>query len=302
MTHPSISVSNLVRTFGSTRALDGFSLAVEPGEIRGFLGPNGSGKSTTIRILLGMLRAESGRAQVLGLDPWHDSVHIHRRIAYVAGDTALWPSLTGGEAIDVLTRHWDSPRLTSRKEELLERFELDPTKKTRTYSKGNRQKVALVAALSSDAELYFLDEPTSGLDPLMEAIFQDEVRKLKDEGRTVLLSSHILAEVEKLCDSVTIIRAGKDVQTGTLQELRHLTRSRVTATVSSDPASLLQHPAVHDASIDGDRMSFDIDDTDVNSILATLADLGVRNVTIAPPSLEEMFLRHYGDEIPEETE
>lgn len=302
MTHPSISVSNLVRTFGSTRALDGFSLTVEPGEIRGFLGPNGSGKSTTIRILLGMLRAESGRAQVLGLDPWNDSVHIHRRIAYVAGDTALWPSLTGGEAIDVLTRHWDSPRLTSRKEELLERFELDPTKKTRTYSKGNRQKVALVAALSSDAELYFLDEPTSGLDPLMEAIFQDEVRKLKDEGRTVLLSSHILAEVEKLCDSVTIIRAGKDVQTGTLQELRHLTRSRVTATVSSDPASLLQHPAVHDASIDGDRMSFDIDDTDVNSILATLADLGVRNVTIAPPSLEEMFLRHYGDEIPEETE
>lgn len=302
MTHPSISVSNLVRTFGSTRALDGFSLAVEPGEIRGFLGPNGSGKSTTIRVLLGMLRAESGRAQVLGLDPWNDSVHIHRRIAYVAGDTALWPSLTGGEAIDVLTRHWDSPRLTSRKEELLERFELDPTKKTRTYSKGNRQKVALVAALSSDAELYFLDEPTSGLDPLMEAIFQDEVRKLKDEGRTVLLSSHILAEVEKLCDSVTIIRAGKDVQTGTLQELRHLTRSRVTATVSSDPASLLQHPAVHDASIDGDRMSFDIDDTDVNSILATLADLGVRNVTIAPPSLEEMFLRQYGDEIPEETE
>ena len=300
MGEPAVSVSNLVRTFGTTRALDGLSLEVQPGEVRGFLGPNGSGKSTTIRILLGLLRHDQGEVRVLGMDPWADSVAIHRRIAYVAGETALWPSLTGGEAIDILTRHHRSPAQRRRREELIERFELDPTKKTRAYSKGNRQKVALVAALASDAELLLHDEPTAGLDPRMEAIFMDEIRSLTSQGRTVLLSSHILAEVEKLCDSVTIIRAGRDVQSGPLEELRHLTRSTVRATVGRDASGLSAIPEIHNLRIDGSRVSFDIDDHAVASILSTLAELEVVNVRISPPSLEEMFLRHYGDIIEDE--
>src|SRR5690625_1962665 len=243
---PAIVIRDLTKTFGPTRALDGFSLTVPTGQVTGFLGPNGSGKSTTIRILLGMLRASSGTARVLGRDPWHEAVAIHRRLAYVPGDTSLWPNLTGGEAIDVLTRHERGAAHRRRRAELLERFELDPTKKTRTYSKGNRQKVALVAALSRDVELYLLDEPTSGLDPLMEAVFTEEVRALRDAGRTVLLSSHILAEVEKLCDTVTIIRAGRDVESGTLAQLRHLTRSTVTATLRADPAPIARADGVHD--------------------------------------------------------
>ncbi|HEY9496751.1 MAG TPA: ABC transporter ATP-binding protein [Intrasporangium sp.] len=297
-----IETRDLVKSFGTTKALNGFSLRVEKGQVAGFLGPNGSGKSTTIRVLLGMLRADSGSAQVLGLDPWVDAVAIHRRIAYVAGDTSLWPNLTGGEVIDVLTRLYRKPADRRRREELLERFELDPTKKSRTYSKGNRQKVALVAALATDAELFLLDEPTSGLDPLMEAVFTQEVRALRDQGRTILLSSHILAEVEKLCDTVTIIRAGRDVETGTLAELRHLTRSTVTATTSADPAALTRAAGVHDLTVDDGFLRFDVDNAHVNDVLRLLADKRVENLTIAPPSLEELFLRHYGDEIaaPEE--
>lgn len=300
MTEPAISVSNLVRTFGKTRALDGLSLDVQPGEVRGFLGPNGSGKSTTMRILLGVLRQEKGETRVLGMDPWADSVRIHRRISYVAGETALWPSLTGGETIDILTRHHRSPHERRRRNELIDKFELDPTKKTRAYSKGNRQKVALIAALASDAELLLLDEPTAGLDPLMEAIFMDEVRALKAQGRTVLLSSHILAEVERLCDSVTIIRAGREVQSGPLEELRHLTRSTVTATVRKDPSHLRANREVHDLHVDGPRITFVIDDAVVGPILSTLSALDVVNVRISPPSLEEMFLRHYGDVVEDE--
>ena len=297
-----IETRDLVKSFGTTKALNGFSLRVEKGQVAGFLGPNGSGKSTTIRVLLGMLRADSGSAQVLGLDPWVDAVAIHRRIAYVAGDTSLWPNLTGGEVIDVLTRLYRKPADRRRREELLERFELDPTKKARTYSKGNRQKVALVAALATDAEVFLLDEPTSGLDPLMEAVFTQEVRALRDQGRTILLSSHILAEVEKLCDTVTIIRAGRDVETGTLAELRHLTRSTVTATTSADPAALTRAAGVHDLTVDDGFLRFDVDNAHVNDVLRLLADKRVENLTIAPPSLEELFLRHYGDEIaaPEE--
>jgi len=301
-----IETHDLTKSFGTTQALAGFSLRVEEGQVAGFLGPNGSGKSTTIRVLLGMLRSDSGSARVLGLDPWSDAVAIHRRLSYVAGDTNLWPNLTGGEAIDVLTRLYGKAADRRRRAELLERFELDPTKKARTYSKGNRQKVALVAALSSDAELFLLDEPTSGLDPLMEAVFTEEVRSLRDQGRTVLLSSHILAEVEKLCDTVTIIRAGRDVETGTLAELRHLTRSTVTATTSSDAsattsadASVLATAAgVHDLTVEDGYLRFDVDNSHVNSVLRILADAGVENLTIAPPSLEELFLRHYGDEVP----
>ena len=297
MPDTAIVARDLTKTFGATRALDVFSLTVPTGQVTGFLGPNGSGKSTTIRILLGMLRASSGTARVLGRDPWHEAVAIHRRLAYVPGDTSLWPNLTGGEAIDVLTRHERGAAHRRRRAELLERFELDPTKKTRTYSKGNRQKVALVAALSRDVELYLLDEPTSGLDPLMEAVFTEEVRKLRDAGRTVLLSSHILAEVEKLCDTVTIIRAGRDVESGTLAQLRHLTRSTVTATTTADPARIAGLHGVHDFVADDGRVRFDVDDTAVQDLLPVLAELDVQNLTITPPSLEELFLRHYGDEL-----
>lgn len=300
MTDFAIEASDLVKTFGPTRALDGFNLRVPTASVTGFLGPNGSGKSTTIRVLLGMLRADSGTARVLGQDAWSDAVGIHRRVAYVPGDTNLWPNLTGGEAIDILTRlHGGADN--ARRSELLERFELDPRKKARTYSKGNRQKVALVAALASDAELFLLDEPTSGLDPLMEAVFTDEVRKLRAAGRTVLLSSHILAEVEKLCDTVTIIRAGRDVESGTLAELRHLTRSTVTATThASDAAERFQrHEHVHDLSREDGHLSFDVDNSHTSEVLRLLADVGVENVTIAPPSLEELFMRHYGDDVSE---
>lgn len=220
-----ISVSGLVKTFGKTRALDGLDLTVATGQVHGFLGPNGSGKTTTIRVLLGLLRADSGRATLLGGDPWSDAVELHRMLAYVPGDVSLWPNLTGGEAIDLLGRLRGGLN-RRRRDELLQRFDLDPTKKARSYSKGNRQKVAVVAALASDAELLLLDEPTSGLDPIMESVFQECIREVKGEGRTVLLSSHILAEVEALCDRVSIIRLGRTVQSGTLSELRHLTRDR----------------------------------------------------------------------------
>ena len=305
MTDLAIEAHDLVKTFGATRALDGFELSVPTGRVTGFLGPNGAGKSTAIRVLLGMLRADSGTARVLGRDAWHDSVAIHRRVAYVPGDTSLWPNLTGGEAIDLLTRLQGGEAHRQRRAELLERFELDPTKKSRTYSKGNRQKVALVAALTSDVELYLLDEPTSGLDPLMEAVFTDEIRKLRDGGRTVLLSSHILAEVEKLCDSVTIIRAGRAVETGTLAELRHLTRSTVTATIApgAQPPGgplpgLAQVDGVHHLATNTNRIRFDVDNAAINEVLALLADARVENLTIAPPSLEELFMQHYGDERP----
>src|SRR5918992_5124598 len=223
-----ISISGLVKSFGSVRALDGLDLQVAEGEVHGFLGPNGAGKSTTIRVLLGLLRADAGETRLLGSDPWTDAVALHRRLAYVPGEVNLWPNLSGGEAIDLFGRLRGGLD-RARRDDLLERFELDPTKKCRTYSKGNRQKVAIVAAFASDVELYILDEPTSGLDPLMEAVFQDCVREVKHEGRTVLLSSHILAEVEALCDRVSIIRLGRTVETGTLAELRHLTRTSIAA-------------------------------------------------------------------------
>lgn len=297
MGETAISTTDLTKTFGTTRALDNFNITVPTGQVRGFLGPNGAGKSTAIRVLLGLLRATSGSATVLGMDPWRDAVALHHRLAYVAGDTHLWPNLTGGEAIDVLTRHQRSDVQRRRRDELIERFGLDPTKKARTYSKGNRQKVALVAALSLDVDLYLLDEPTAGLDPLMEVIFTEEVRSLRDQGRTILLSSHILGEVEKLCDSVTIIRAGTDVEHGTLTELRHLTRSSVTATVHSDPAPLADSPGVHALDVDGTTVHFDLDDDRATSVLEVLTAIGVDNLRITPPSLEDLFLRHYGEKV-----
>jgi ABC-2 type transport system ATP-binding protein len=294
-----VSVQGLVKAFGATRALDGLDLVVRTGEVHGFLGPNGAGKTTTIRVLLGLLRPDAGRVVLLGGDPWHDAVALHRRLAYVPGDVNLWPKLSGGEIIDLFGRlRGDlSPR---RRDELLERFELDPTRKARTYSRGNRQKVGLVAALASSAELLLLDEPTSGLDPLMEAVFQDCIREVKAEGRTVLLSSHILAEVEALCDRVSIIRAGRTEQTGTLSELRHLTRTSVTAETSLPPTALAGVPGVHDLQVDGLTAHFEVDAGQLDRVLRHLSDLGARSLVSHPPTLEELFLRHYGDELARE--
>jgi ABC-2 type transport system ATP-binding protein len=293
---PAISVSCLVKRFGTTNALDGLDLTVRSGEVHGFLGPNGAGKTTTVRILLGLLRKDGGEVTMLGRDPWHDAVALHRRLAYVPGEVNLWPNLTGGEVIDLLGRLRGGLD-RRRRADLLERFQLDPTKKIRAYSKGNRQKVALVAAFGSDVELYLLDEPTSGLDPLMEIVFQDVVRELRDAGRSVLLSSHILAEVEALCDRVTIIRAGRATESGTFDELRHLTRTTVVVETARPIGVLSRLPGIHDARLDGTRAHFSVDTRDLNDILERLVAYDVRSLTSSPPTLEELFLRHYGDEI-----
>ncbi|GAA4434925.1 ABC transporter ATP-binding protein [Phytohabitans houttuyneae] len=291
-----ISVAGLVKTFGQTRALDGLDLSVDTGEVHGFLGPNGAGKSTTIRVLLGLLRADAGDVSLLGGHPWRDAVQLHRRLAYVPGDVNLWPNLTGGEAIDLfgaLRGGLDKRR----RADLIERFQLDPSKKARTYSKGNRQKVAVVAAFASDVELYILDEPTSGLDPLMEAVFQECVRDVKREGRTVLLSSHIFSEVEALCDRVSIIRQGKTVEAGTLAQLRHLTRTSISVETSHPITGLEEQAGVHDAKVDGSRAKFDVDSHELDHLLRYLTRFEVRTLSSAPPSLEELFMRHYGDEL-----
>ncbi|WP_026416314.1 ABC transporter ATP-binding protein [Actinomadura oligospora] len=291
-----ISVSGLVKTFGRTRALDGLDLTVRPGEVHGFLGPNGAGKSTTIRVLLGLLRADAGSSRLLGGDPWRDATTLHRRLAYVPGDVTLWPNLSGGEVIDLLGRLRGGldPR---RRDELLERFELDPKKKGRAYSKGNRQKVALVAALASDAELLILDEPTSGLDPLMEEVFQECVRDERGSGRTVLLSSHILSEVEALCDRVTIIRKGRTVETGTLSELRHLTRTSIRAELAGPPDGLADLPGVHDPEVKDGTFKCEVETARLDTLLRRLTEIGVRGLTSQPPTLEELFLRHYQDDL-----
>jgi len=296
-----ISVTGLVKTFGHVRALDELDLEVATGEVHGFLGPNGSGKSTTIRVLLGLLRADAGDVTLLDGDPWHDAVSLHRRLAYVPGDVNLWPNLSGGEVIDLLGRLRGGLD-RARRDQLLERFELDPTKKGRTYSKGNRQKVALVAALASDAELLILDEPTSGLDPLMESVFQDVIKEITDDGRSVLLSSHILAEVEALCDRVSIIRAGRTVERGTLSELRHLTRTSIHAETDRPVTDLADLPGVHDPQVDGLEARFDVDTAQLDGAIRHLTGFGIRSLTSQPPTLEELFLRHYGDELAAERE
>ncbi len=288
-----LEIHDLVKRFGSTVALDGLDLTVAAGEVHGFLGPNGAGKSTTIRVLLGLLRADSGTVRLLGGDPWADAAQLHRRLAYVPGDVNLWPGLTGGEVIDLLGRLRGGLD-ERRRAELLERFDLDPTRRGSTYSKGNRQKVALVAALASDVELLLLDEPTAGLDPLMEAQFREVVREDRGDGRAVLLSSHILSEVERLCDRVSIIRAGRVVESGTLAELRHLTRTQVRAEVASPvPAALAALPGVHDAVVRDRTFSAQVEDAALGDLLSRLAPLGVRSLTSTPPTLEELFLRHY---------
>ncbi|MDQ1287566.1 MAG: polyether ionophore transport system ATP-binding protein [Actinomycetota bacterium] len=297
---PAIDVSGLVKCFGGLRALDGLDLTVRTGEVHGFLGPNGAGKTTTLRVLLGLLRADAGTASLLGGDPWRDVATLHRRLAYVPGDVALWPNLTGGEIIDLLghLRGGLNPR---RRAELLDRFELDPTKKSRTYSKGNRQKVALVAGLASDAELLLLDEPTSGLDPIMEEIFQRCITEVRAQGRTVLLSSHILAEAEALCDRVSIIRNGRVVESGSLADLRHLTRTSVTADLAAAPEGIDRIPGVHGLTTDHRdglvRVRCEIDTDHLDALLRALTSAGVRSLASSPPTLEELFLRHYADEL-----
>jgi ABC-2 type transport system ATP-binding protein len=287
-----IDIMGLDKAFGRTRALDNLNLSVAEGEVHGFLGPNGAGKTTTIRILLGLLRADAGTARLLGGDPWRDVASLHGRLAYVPGDVSLWPTLSGGEIIDMVARMrggLDSRRRAN----LLERFNLDPTKKARTYSKGNRQKVALIAALSSDVELLLLDEPTAGLDPLMEATFRECIREERERGRSVLLSSHILAEVEALCDRISIIRDGHVVETGTLAELRHLTRTTVIAEVAEVPPGLGDLPGVHELDIQGSRVQCDVDGDHLGEVLRALSAYGIRSLVSRPLTLEQLFLRHY---------
>jgi ABC-2 type transport system ATP-binding protein len=292
-----IVVSGLHKSYGSTHALDGLDLEVATGEVHGFLGPNGAGKSTTIRVLLGLLRGDAGDVSLLGGDPWHDAAKLHRRLAYVPGDVNLWPNLTGGEVIDLLGRLRGGLD-EKKRDELLHRFDLDPTKKGRTYSKGNRQKVALVAALASDVELLILDEPTSGLDPLMEEVFRQCIEDERQRDRTVLLSSHILSEVEALCDRISIIRRGKVVETGTLADLRHLTRTSIQAELAGSPNGLAQLPGMHDLDVQGNRVRCEVDTAQLEAVMRQLSASGIKSLVAQPPTLEELFLRHYEDDVP----
>lgn len=295
-----IEINGLVKNFGTVRALDGLDLTVAEGEVHGFLGPNGAGKSTTIRILLGLVRADGGSARLLGGEPWTDAVDLHRQIAYVPGDVTLWPSLTGGETIDLLARMRGGID-EERRAELVDRFDLDPSKKARTYSKGNRQKVSLVSAFSSHARLLLLDEPSSGLDPLMENVFQQCVADARDRGVTVLLSSHILAETEALCQRVTIIRAGRTVESGTLDSMRHLSRTSIKAEMIGDPGDIATIKGVEDVVLDGHTLHAQVDSESLGEVIKRLGDAGVRSLVSQPPTLEELFLRHYdtADDEPE---
>jgi len=291
-----IRTRDLTKSFGEVRALDGVDLTVRTGEVHGFLGPNGAGKSTTMRTLLGLLRGDGGEVELLGGDPWRDAVSLHRRLAYVPGDVHLWPNLTGGEAIDLLGDLRGGVD-RSRRDQLLERFDLDPTKRCSAYSKGNRQKVALVAGFAADVELYLLDEPTSGLDPLMLSVFQDVVREVKVAGRTVLLSSHILSEAEALCDRVSIIRRGRIVESGSLADLRHLTRTTLRIRTSRPLEGLEKWPGIHEVQRDGDETSFVVDADHLAAVVRDVGDHGVIALTSNPPTLEQLFMHHYGDDL-----
>lgn len=289
-----IEVSNLVKFYGSFKALNGVNMRVKRGEVLGFIGPNGAGKTTTIRILLGLLRKNSGTTNVLGKDSWTHAAELHRTMAYVPGEVSLWPTLTGGEVIDLLNKLRGGIN-RERRDEMLKRFDLDPTKKCGTYSKGNRQKVAIVSALASDADLFLLDEPTSGFDPLMEAVFQECILELKQMGRTVLLSSHTLSVVEKLCDSVSIIRQGRIVESGTLDELRHLTRTSISVETEKPIEELDKLEGVHDLSVEENQAHFQVESDKVHRALKHLIQFEVKSLISRPPTLEELFMHHYGE-------
>ncbi|MCR6111543.1 ABC transporter ATP-binding protein [Bacillus sp. A301a_S52] len=287
-----LEVKNLKKQFGTFTALENVNLEVNHGEVFGFIGPNGAGKSTTIRVLLGILKATEGQVRLFGKDAWNDAVDIHKRIAYVPGDVNLWPNLTGGEVIDLFVKLRGTNH-KSRRDELIKKFDLDPSKKCRTYSKGNRQKVALIAAFSSEADLYILDEPTSGLDPLMEQIFQECVKDVKEQGKSVLLSSHILSEVEKLCDKVAIIRDGRIIETGTLTELRHLTRTNVLVETKQPITDLSQLKGVHEIDETDQGLAFQIDTEEMDNVMRHISEFGIVKLESSPPTLEDLFMRHY---------
>ncbi len=287
-----IQIENLTKSFGDFKALDQVNFEVKEGEVFGFIGPNGAGKSTTIRVLLGILKGTEGKATIFGKDVWEDAMEIHKRIAYVPGDVNLWPNLTGGEVIDLFAKLRGDYKKADR-EALLERYKLDPTKKCRTYSKGNRQKVALVSALLSDADLYIFDEPTSGLDPLMENIFQEDVDRLRKEGKSVLLSSHILSEVEKLCDRVGIIREGTIIEKGSLEELRHLTRHHVIVESNETLNGLESVDGVHDVQQDQNKYTFQVDTEKMDAVIKFVSRYSIMKLESAPPTLEDLFMRHY---------
>ncbi|MEK3854207.1 ABC transporter ATP-binding protein [Cytobacillus sp. FSL H8-0458] len=290
-----LKVTNLTKKFGKFTALDGVNLELNAGEVLGFIGPNGAGKSTTIRVLLGILKATDGEVKLFNKDAWQDAVDIHKRVAYVPGDVNLWPNLTGGEVIDLFIKLNGAANKTKR-EELIEKFDLDPSKKCRTYSKGNRQKVALVAAFSSDADLLILDEPTSGLDPLMEKVFQECVLDVKRQGKSVLLSSHILSEVEKLCDRVSIIRQGKIIESGTLSELRHLTRTQMLVDTKLPITGLNEMKGIHDIEESEHGMTFQVDTMQIDEVIRHISQFGISRLESAPPTLEDLFMRHYEGE------
>ena len=293
-----IRAEGLVKTFGPVRALDRLSLNIAEGEVHGYLGPNGAGKSVTMRVLLGLLRPDSGTVRLFGKDPWKHAVELHRRLAYVPGDVELWPNLTGGEVIDMFLRlrgHFSRQR----RDDLIERFNLDPRKKARTYSKGNRQKVALIAALASEVDLLLLDEPTAGLDPLMEAVFQEVIGEAKSAGRSVLLSSHILAQVEALSDRLSIIREGHIVESGSLSQLRHMTRTTVEVQTERSAESIAGHGFVHDFRTEGERSVFEVDGDHIQEVMRHLAELGTRSIVAHPPTLEQLLMRHYGEDLSE---
>lgn len=290
-----LRVNQVTKKFGSFSALDGIDLDVRQGEIYGFIGPNGAGKTTTIRILLGILQASSGTAEVFGLDAWRHAVEIHKRIAYVPGEVSLWSNLSGGEVIDLFVK-LRGANGRNRKEELIQRFDLDPTKKCGTYSKGNRQKVALIAAFASDADLYILDEPTSGLDPLMEQVFQELIREAKGAGKSVLLSSHILSEVEKLCDIVSIIRQGRIIESGTLQELRHLTRTRVHVETARPVPNFAELEGIHDLNTVDRGVVFHVDTDKLGQVIKEISEYGILSLESTPPTLEDLFIHHYSDD------
>lgn len=294
-----IEIEKLTKYYGKFLALNEVDLNVKQGEVFGFIGPNGAGKTTTLRILLGMIRKDSGDIRILGGDPWNDAVRLHRRLAYVPGDVNLWPGLTGGEVIDMLGKLRGGFE-RERRDEIVERFKLDPKKKCGTYSTGNRQKVALIAALVSDVELYIFDEPTIGLDPLMEVVFRECVNTLKQEGKTVLLSSHILSEVEALCDRVSIIRDGHIIETGTFEELRHLTRTSITVDTRIPITALEDLEGVHNLTLEGKHANFSVDAEKIDSVLKYLTSLGVQSLISTPPTLEELFIRYYGSEYKKE--
>lgn len=293
-----IRAEGLVKTFGPVRALDRLSLNIAEGEVHGYLGPNGAGKSVTMRVLLGLLRPDSGTVRLFGKDPWKHAVELHRRLAYVPGDVELWPNLTGGEVIDMFLRlrgHFSRQR----RDDLIERFNLDPRKKAHTYSKGNRQKVALIAALASEVDLLLLDEPTAGLDPLMEAVFQEVIGEAKSAGRSVLLSSHILAQVEALSDRLSIIREGHIVESGSLSQLRHMTRTTVEVQTERSAESIAGHGFVHDFRTEGERSVFEVDGDHIQEVMRHLAELGTRSIVAHPPTLEQLLMRHYGEDLSE---